>query len=385
MRKTLFKIHSYLALLVLLPVLIVSSTGAILVFKAELDAWLLPGVAAFSYSSAPARGDLNVSVNHIEQSLPDYVIGTWELFDDGREADRVFLFKKGTGDWFKIHYDPFANTILDQPQALNSQLTDWLVLLHYTFLLNDFGGEAGTLVGLVVAILLIALAITGLIIHRKFWRQLLTLRWRKSARVVNGDIHRLAGVWGAPVVLILGLTGAYFNTVEFYHEAIEHAHEEPLLLEQKLHSPTLDVQHLYEASKSHVPGFTPTYLMFPFEQAQQFTIFGFQPDANPLASNYATAVTFDKHTGAFLSAYQGPEAPVLAQLTDSFRELHFGSFGGLAIKILWSVLGFTPCILALTGFYLWLKRQARTKPSRRKAFEHRLSNSGQPRQAAARS
>lgn len=191
----------------------------------------MPGVAALSYSSAPARVDLNTAVGDIENTLPGYVIGTWELFADGREADRVFLIKKGTGEWFKIHYDPFTNAIVDQPRPLNSQLTDWLVLLHYT-------------------------------------------------------------------------------------------------------------------------------------------IFGYQPDVNPLASNYATSVTFDKHTGAFLSAYQGPEAAILARLTDSFRQLHFGSFGGLAIKIVWSILGFTPCILALSGFYLWLKRHIRPKRRRRARLSH---------------
>ena len=42
MRKTLFKIHSWLALAAMLPLLLISITGAILVFKSEIDGWLMP-------------------------------------------------------------------------------------------------------------------------------------------------------------------------------------------------------------------------------------------------------------------------------------------------------------------------------------------------------
>ena len=42
MRKTLFKIHSWVALIALIPLLVISITGSVLVFKSEIDGLLMP-------------------------------------------------------------------------------------------------------------------------------------------------------------------------------------------------------------------------------------------------------------------------------------------------------------------------------------------------------
>ncbi|MBX2859070.1 MAG: PepSY domain-containing protein [Cellvibrionaceae bacterium] len=359
MRKTLFKVHSYLALVALLPLLVIAATGSVLVFKSELDALLLPGVAQLDHGPSASRRNINHLVALIKAELPEYEIGTWELFDDGFEADRVFLLKRGTADWYKVHLDPYEGRVLDGPQPLNSQLSDWLVQLHFTLLLNDLNGEHsqfGTLVGLVAAVLLMVLGITGLILHRKFWRNLLRLRWRQSARVFNGDLHRLVGAWSSPVVLVLGFTGAYFNTLEFYYEGFAHDDNGHAVVTGSLVADSVDFEAMIETSKKQLAGFIPSYLMLPYEPALQLTLFGYQPGRNPLASKYASAITFDHHSGELLQVSNGKNAPALAKVTDSFRELHFGSFGGLPIKIVWSVLGFMPVILAASGAYLWWRR-----------------------------
>ena len=79
MRKTFFKIHSYLALVALIPLLIVSITGSILVFKVEIDQWLMPKVAALPYAQSekevPERLNHNILQQHIEGEFPDYILG----------------------------------------------------------------------------------------------------------------------------------------------------------------------------------------------------------------------------------------------------------------------------------------------------------------------
>ena len=362
MRKTLFKIHSYFALVALLPLLVISATGSILVFKSELDGLLMPGVAALDYAPATPRKNINRLLALIRTELPEYELGTWELFEDGREADRVFLIKRGTADWYKIHLDPYQGNILDTPQPLNSQFSDWLVQLHFTLLLNNLGtehGQFGTLLGLVIAVLLIVLGVTGLVIHRKFWRYLFQLRGGKSLRIFTGDLHRLVGAWSSPVLLILGLTGAYFNTVEFYYEGLAHA-EEHHKVNAALVPPTLDFNAMLEDSKQRIPGFTPTYLLLPYEPGLQLTVYGYQAGRNPFASNYASAVIYQHNSGEFSAVVDGKAATMLAKFTDSFRELHFGSFGGFFSKLLWSVLGFMPVVLAISGFYLWWRRTRKT-------------------------
>lgn len=372
MRKTLFKLHSYFALVALVPLMIVSVTGSILVFKAEIDQWLMPEVAALPYTDKAmdhfVRKNHNQLQETIEERFPDYIIGSWEMFYDGREADRVYLIKKGTDDWYKIFFDPFVGVVLSEPVELTSYLTDFLLSLHYTFLLNGVGSEDsqwGTFVGLLAAMILTFLGVSGLIIYRKFWLQLFQLRIKKSARVIAGDLHRFIGVWSSPVVLVLGITGIYFNAVEYYHEVFEHTEEEHYHPTENLYSGQLDFQFILEDSKRQLDGFTPTYLLYPFEPEVSITVFGYLPSANPFASHYASTVTYDRSNGELLSAVNGQETGVANQVFDSFRKLHFGSFAGVTSKVIWSLLGLAPLFLAITGLTVWLLRN--NKRSKKKA------------------
>jgi uncharacterized iron-regulated membrane protein len=45
-------------------------------------------------------------------------------------------------------------------------------------------------------------------------------------------------------------------------------------------------------------------------------------------------------------------------------QLHFGRFGGLGIRVLWSVLGLLPAVLFVTGFVLWWVRIVRRRRRR---------------------
>lgn len=364
MRKTLFKLHSYLALVALIPLFIVSVTGSILVFKTEVDQWLMPKVAALPYhtqsSSTFSRLNHNILQKNIESTFPEYILGAWEIFNDGKEADRVYLVKKNSDDWFKIYFDPHTNTILSEPVSLTSDITDWLLDLHYTFMLNGIGNEHsqwGTVLGLVAAITLTFLGVSGLIIHRKFWLQLFNLRYHKSLRIFSGDLHRLIGAWASPMILILGITGIYFNAMVLYHEIFEHPSEDHYEPSSSLYNETIDFQYLIDDSVTQLDTFTPTYMLYPFEPEMNITVFGHQSGFNPFASNYASTVSYDRTSAELIVAIDGREANAVTKVVDSFRELHFGSFAGLGSKLIWSTLGLSPLILGLSGLYIWWSRK----------------------------
>ena len=362
MRKTLFKLHSYLALFALIPLFIVSLTGSILVFKTEIDQWLMPTAAALPYhnqSTPLSRLNHNALQKNIEETFPGYIIGAWEIFTDGKEADRAYIIKKGSDDWYKIYFDPYANKILSEPVNLTSNLTDWLLNLHYTFMLNGIGGEHsqwGTVLGLIAAVILTFLGISGLIIHRKFWLQLLHLRLQKSLRIFSGDLHRLIGAWASPVILVLGITGIYFNALVVYHELFEHPSEDHYEPIAPLYGEHIDFQYLLNDSLKQLENFTPTYLLYPYEPDVNITVFGHQTGLNPFASNYASTVTYDRTNGKLLTAIDGRKANAAVKVFDSFRELHFGSFAGLGSKLIWCILGLSPLFLGLSGLYIWWHR-----------------------------
>ncbi|HEU4618233.1 MAG TPA: PepSY-associated TM helix domain-containing protein, partial [Gammaproteobacteria bacterium] len=54
--------------------------------------------------------------------------------------------------------------------------------------------------------------------------------------------------------------------------------------------------------------------------------------------------------------YRPGEAALLGMI-----KLHFGRFGGLGIRVLWTVLGLLPAVLFVTGFMVWWRRVVRKR------------------------
>jgi len=369
MKKWVFNIHSYLALLAMIPLLLMVLTGSLLVFKAELDQLIIAGKATVD-AEGQERQPLNHLLALVNAGTPDYEIGSWEFFDDGREADRVYLIKRGTDQWFKLYLDPYSGSLLSEPQSLNSDLTDWLLELHYTLLLNDvFTGKPllGLLVGLLVGIILCVLGVTGLIFYRHFWRNFFRLQWDKRPVIMTRRLHRFSGIWCSPILFVVGLSGVYFNTVEYLEEAEEHA-QAPYLLEQRLYDDKLDFDALFADSRRRIDGFVPTYLLMPYEPGVQITFFGRVPGANPFASNYASTVSYHPQTGEHQANYDIRQQSLLWSFLDSLRSLHFGNFAGLPSKLLWCLTGLGLTFLGGSGAYMWFQRRV-SKPRRRRSRE----------------
>ena len=372
MRKTLFKIHSWVALIAIIPLIVISITGSVLVFKSEIDGLLMPN-SHFVVKALPERLPIDKLIAKTERTYPNYIVASWEIFNDDT-ADRVYLIKRGTEQWAKLHLNQYTGDILSEPVGTSHYFTDWFLELHYTFLLNDFKnlpGQTGTVLGFFFAVFLLVLGISGLIIYRKFWRRLFSVRWRATLQIVLSDIHKMTGVLGSPIIIILAITGGYFNWAVWYHEVIEHAQEEHYVLTNPLYSHDISLQQILDDSKKQISTFNGTFLVLPLEPDENITLFGEVSTTNPLASEYANTITYNKLTGEHMANWDIREVGIGWQVIDSFRKLHFGYFAGLVSKILWAVIGLSPVWLAGTGFYLWLTRRARKKQSRQNRLNKR--------------
>ena len=366
MRKTLFKIHSWVALIALIPLLVISITGSVLVFKSEIDGLLMPD-SHFVVQQQANRLPIDTLITKTQKTYPEYVVGSWEIFNDDT-ADRVYLIKRGTEDWYKFHLDQYTGNILSEPVGTSHYFTDWFLDLHYTFLLNDLKslpGQTGTVLGFFFAVFFLVLGITGLIIYRKFWQRLFSVRWRATLQIVLSDIHKMTGVIGSPIIIILAITGGYFNGAVWYHEVIEDAEEEHFVLTKNLYNEEVSFQHVLDDSQKQIPSFNGTFLVMPLEPNENITLFGEVDTSNPLASEYANTVTYNKLTGEHMANWDIREVGVGWQVIDSFRKLHFGYFAGLISKIIWCVIGLSPVWLGGTGFYLWFTRRKRKKQSQK--------------------
>ena len=356
MNKILFKLHSWLALFAFVPLLVISVTGSILVFKHEIDSLLMPDKVRVA-EIKQERQSLDSMLASINALYPGYQPSGWAIFADRGRADLVYVIARGTSNWSYLLIDQYSGNILAEPQGTTHYLTDWLLDLHYAFLLDD----VGLLITSIYSVVLFVLAITGFWLYRKFWKAFFTLRWNSRLVVYFSDLHKMVGIPASPIFLILAFTGAFWNITHLLHEWQEHAEEEEhYIVQQPLYNIELSLQEMHDATVQHIRDFKPRYLSMPFEPGRNFTFYGDVATNNILLSQYASTVAFDIQTGEFLQKADIRDASVGMQTYDSFRRLHFGDFAGILSRVIWCIAGLTPVLLSITGVTIWyLRREKR--------------------------
>ncbi|QYJ75168.1 PepSY domain-containing protein [Shewanella sp. FJAT-52076] len=356
MRRLLWKWHGLAGLIAALPLFVIALTGSLLVFKAELDSLLMPEVVN---ASAGTRLPMNQLVASANQQLSGSEILGWQFGQTG-EADTLFVAAMGTYDWQKLWLDPASGSLLTPPVSLTWAITDWLLDLHYMLLLD----HAGLLIAGVMALLFLFLGISGIVLHRQFWRTFFTLRWHKGLRLLLSDTHKMLGIVGAPIFLVLGFTGAWWNLEHFYEEELSGHDDSQYIISQNYYSPALDFDALLADTRRQLPAFVPTYLRLPDASYPGVHFFGYRENGGVLRSRFGSIISYNDQSGAHTSTLDVAGAPALYQFTDSFRPLHYGDFGGLTTRILWCIIGFFPCLMALSGFWMWRQRSGRKAPRR---------------------
>jgi uncharacterized iron-regulated membrane protein len=350
--KALFKIHSGAALFALIPLLIICISGSILVFKHEVDALLMRDkVRVQTYAK---RLPLQTLLATINREYANHEVVGWVLFQDAERADVVYVMQRGSDEWSYLLLDSYSGKVLAAPVPTDHYFTDWLLELHSSLLLHD----AGLLLASVFASALLALGITGLILHRKFWKNFFTLRWNARLVVYFSDLHKMIGVVSSPVLIILAFTGIWWNISSFLHELEEHADgHEHHIMQERLYSSDLSFDAIVTEAEQSIAGFNATYLSFPWQPGATITVWGDVPTDNMLSSQYSSRVSFDAQTGSELALFDIRDAGAGAFIVDTYRRLHYGDFAGLFSRILWCALGSTPLIMSITGITLWLKRR----------------------------
>ncbi|MGJ8716529.1 MAG: PepSY-associated TM helix domain-containing protein [Maribacter stanieri] len=351
-RKIIWKAHSIIGLLVGIPLLIISLTGSILVFRYDIEAAYHPEIKNLT---VPANGRLAYDTL-IQQTIPnhpDYLITGWATFKESDVADIVFLMNREDPDKTAcIYVNPYTGKTLTDIEDPEGNLTGTLLELHTSLLTGDIG----FIVVAIIGILMILLGVTGMIIYQKFWRRLFKINWKSPIRSLTGNLHKRIGLLSSPFFIILGLTGTIWN---IQLSLAEHRHHNAIPVEASFWQCSID--KAVAATQKKMPTFKPTYISLPHAPERQVGVYGHHTDRPFFRSDFCCNAKFHAKTGAYEKHYDINDAPWYFQLYDSFRPIHFGDFGGIPIKILWCILGLSPAILAISGSTVAILRMKRKK------------------------
>lgn len=361
MRKRLWQLHSWLGLVAGLGLLVIGLTGSLLIFHEELELLFNPEMVRVepasigrSDTSPSNRLPLDTLLAHAQRQLPDHEVTGWlPQYEAPHLADLLYVIERGNNEWLVATLDPYTGNLLASPRLGSTTLTGWLLDLHYMFLADHVGMFLAGLFG----VMLCVLGASGVWMYREFWKNFFTLRWNRGARILFSDLHKFTGIASVAFNLILGFTGAYWNLTHLVGHWINGDPPQPKI-EQRLYPETLSLDALARDAAQRLPGFRGNFISLPSDPAAPAVIFwGTIEPRGRFTGPYGSTVSYDPQTGAHTATSDLRTQGWWARFADSFTPLHYGTFGGLTVKILWSLGGLTPGLLGITGFLIWLRRR----------------------------
>lgn len=353
--KKALSAHAAIGLLAGALLYIVSLTGTVAVFYEELQRIEQPGAPEMPAIAPDAVQRGVVSVLATEAGKPRTTHLYVHLPTDDLPRTTI------TTDTQAFHLD--RDGAIATPEEI--AWSDFLVALHYTLNLPAIVGI--TIVG-ILGVMMLALALSGVIAHPRIFRDAFRLRARNDSGIGLADWHNRLSVWTLPFSIAIALTGAMIGmaTVTAYAIAsssyggdLEAVYAPVFGAEGKpdaAPAPAPDVAAALAYMARHYPDVSITYatLHDPMTRGQHVQIVGEHERRLIFGEYYGFDATGSFHETAGLA-----DGKLGQQAAASAYQMHFGSFGGLPVKLAYFILGAALTAICATGTYIWLGKRRR--------------------------
>lgn len=360
-RKTLFRLHAWIGLSLGYVLYVICLSGTVATFSAEL-AWL--GDPSLRSQPAAAGGQpagWQQIHDRVAAAHPDARILLIQAAPGPRSLARVAIQVPG-GDIRLVPVDPW--TAEPRPARAGLGLAQFLRVFHkQLYLVASVAGFHGTLVvGALGAALLLAL-VAGLISIRRWWRAFYTLRAGRSARLFWSDLHRMLGVWALVIGIILSVTGLwYFAETALEGVGVRLDREPPLPVVTSADmagdpAPLADLDRVVARVQAAFPALTVQDIALPAAPGRPLVLTG--PADAWVVRDRANRVAVDPASGAILEIRPATALGAYDRWVQTADPLHFGTFGGLASRVVWCLAGLALSGGILAGLYgAWLRLDA---------------------------
>lgn len=393
LRRALYWLHGMTGLGLGLLALVVFFTGAIAVFSGELEAWAGRGRPMTALSSISQPG-LSALVTRLGATVDPKLQEEVSIFQRPGRPLILFFHTHGTGPGgelvergVRFDVDPVLGTVLDRRQGTSDEvfapnaveaLSRFFVDLHVQLLIPEPVGLYATGV---VGFGLMVLLLTGVVVHRRFFREAYQVRWQSHRRRLLRDLHTVTGVWLLPYGLVLAFTGAFFSfgdavllpaLAKVAFAGNEKALQEALLGDQdpaggRRPGPRADLDAILADAHRRAPGAELGFMgLAHWGETGSRVDVGLGKVGSRLAP---VQLRYDGVTGAFVAdkPFLGTAPSLGASLFSWMGPLHYGNFGGPVSRILWAFLGVGCCLLTATGTLVWSERRRESHAAEKRA------------------
>lgn len=346
-RRQLYDLHTWVGFHLAVIMVLVLATGTFATVSNELD-WLIRD--EMRVTPVGEEVSWQEMIDAVEAYDPSVTVASLSKMQGDHFAYRAQVVD-GDGILKFIHVNQWTGEVTGE--------TGWFTVqrlfrdLHrYLFLPKLFGL---TIVCSMAIILGISLY-TGLKTSRN-WRTLMTrVRFSKGARTAIGDAHKAAGLWSIWFFVVIIATGVWYYAEflgkNFEPKASPELREMTVVDEDVVVYPSLD--EIYAVAQAAYPELNIASIRYGNTASSAITVVG--KAGNPIVRKRANAVYLHPQTLDVIEVRKSKNFGPVVWLNQIADPLHFGSFGGLPVKLIWFTFGLFMTGLSVSGVWLTWRR-----------------------------
>ncbi len=361
--RKLFVIHSWVSLLLGLLYLLISISGASVVFKDELNQLIYGNdikiekrqgekisydeIYAIANKEYPKSLLIRIGQDPVHKDNGYSIMG----FDG--VTNHLFTNR----DWHTDYLNPYTGEIIFRTNSSGTgNILNWLDSLHVSLRI----GAAGRAIVALLSVAMLISLLTGFLIYRKHIIRVLLFRnkmklnnWRRA----TSNLHRVVGVWAFLFNMLIFGSGLYMVypllTPKWWKGYLTPRTE--VLVENKMAS--LDTMVL--KANQMIPEMSINFITVSRAQDGMVSIQGPAKEKLFLYANNYPSVRYKSDGTLIGKTYKSWNNYNRMEKWNNinFSIFHTGWAFGLFGKILWTIFGFTPAFLSITGFILWWRRK----------------------------
>jgi len=386
-------LHTWFGLVLGYVLIVVFFFGSLSVFDREIDRWALPEtrfapqpmpsfdrmLSPIFKQMKPEPAELEAARARVGGSLPaELAVMNWAVYTTHRDPVLAmyaeFAVPNNPNDpddhvHGHVTIDPRNGRLLgdDQLKVGSEFFYPMHISLHVTW--KDLGYW---IVGL-AALAMLAALVSGLVIHRRIFREFFTLRPRKHVQRSTLDLHNLTGVVALPFHFFFALTGLTIFAGIY------------LPVSETMLKPQAQAAAVHEAKAKGLP-FKPAGVAAPLasvdamvlEAKRRWAARGMAGevgylyvnhvgDRNSYVSLYRAGsdrvtlvgqpIHFEGTTGRVL--YEEPPSSAVASVNDFLTGLHLQHFEHWLLRWFYVFGGLTGCVCIATGFIFFVEKRKR--------------------------
>lgn len=352
-------------------VVLAGATGSFLAFHHEIDEALVS--ALHRVAPQEGRASFDDVAARIEARHPDLVVGyfvmhpgkTWRAVLNTRAAAEAGKLDREAAESLEVYVDPHTGRLLGERKWGEVGVTRaHLVPMVYRLHMSLFMGKVGQWITAIVAALLIASIIVGVILaspRLRLLRKAFRVKWRASRARLFFDAHRAFGLASAILLVVAAFTGLYMNLPEVIEPAVAAispfserpaSRRTPGMARDELWKIGWD--EAYRSARAAQP-LHPAVVFGRVESRGHYQVRFMPPD--DIVDAGTIRIFINGGDGRAIWRFEDRKGTAGDLIRIWQFPLHSGQGFGMPGRVLVCILGLVPLLLAFTGLWLWLHRR----------------------------